>query len=336
MKKYLSIFLSLVMVLSLAGCGENLPEAVSESSPIMEAAKNALKEKIMDERLDYSSDDYWYQTGEEYDENKIDVFYCLSTTLVSAVDDAGNTVYSSTLSDADREIMKGEYEYMSSVMFDSDHFNFIAPYYRQMTFETYELTDKALMAKSMGLAIADITDAFDYYMEHLNNGRPFIVAGFSQGGIMTQVILMHMNDDQYSQLIAAYSMGFQVSGAELAHPHIKPATGEDDLGVIISYNSVASTDTMWASIEGNSAVCINPLNWKTDATPAELNYDGDKATVKVDQEHQVLVVEGLDSNKYDGMGYPIEKGVYHMWDIRFYADEINRNAIHRAELFNNK
>ena len=77
----------------------------------------------------------------------------------------------------------------------------------------------------------------------------------------------------------------------------------------------------------------------TDACAAfdyymEHQNNGDRAKVHLDKDHQVLVVEGLDSNKYDGIGYPLEKGVYHMWDIRFYADEINKNAIHRAELFN--
>ena len=331
LKKVLAVVLVATMAFSFAGCGKTKNDE-GKDSILMTFAKEALQDRLVDGRLDYSLDNYWYQTGNEYDENKIDVFYALSTTLISAKDKDGKQSFYSTLSDEDRQIMQGEYEYMSTEMFDSEHFNFIAPYYRQMTFETYKETDKKVVLPAMITAITDICDAFDYYMEHQNNGRPFIIAGFSQGGVMTQALLMHMTDQQYSQLIAAYSMGFQVAEKELSMDHIKVATGEDDLGVLVSYNSVASTDTMWDQIEGSAAACINPLNWKTDDTPASLEYNGDVATVHIDKEKQVLVVEGLDSEKYDGMGYPIAKGVYHMWDIRFYAKDINANAIHRAEL----
>lgn len=331
LKKVLIVVLVATMAFSFAGCGKTKNDE-GKDSILMTFAKEALQDRLVDGRLDYSLENYWYQTGNEYDVNKIDVFYALSTTLISAKDKDGKQSFYSTLSDEDRQIMQGEYEYMSTEMFDSEHFNFIAPYYRQMTFETYKETDKKVVLPAMITAITDICDAFDYYMEHQNNGRPFIIAGFSQGGVMTQALLMHMTDQQYSQLIAAYSMGFQVAEKELSMDHIKVATGEDDLGVLVSYNSVASTDTMWDQIEGSAAACINPLNWKTDDTPATLEYNGDVATVHIDKEKQVLVVEGLDSEKYDGMGYPIAKGVYHMWDIRFYAKDINANAIHRAEL----
>lgn len=334
MKRFLATALSAILILSLCGCGTKLQrEAVNSGKTIlMDCAKEALKGRVVDGKLDYSLDEYWYQTGNEFDEDKIDVFYALSTTLLSAKDENGNQSFYSTLSEEDREIMKGEYEYISTEMFDREHFNFYAPYYRQMTFETYSETDKEVVLPAMITAVNDICDAFDYYMEHENNGRPFIIAGFSQGGVMTQVLLMHMTDEQYSRLIAAYSMGFQVAEKELEMKHINVAEGEDDLGVLVSYNSVASTDTMWDQIEGNAAACINPLNWKTDDTPATLNYDGDEATVYIDKEKQVLVVEGLDTKKYDGLGYPVDEGVYHMWDIRFYVDEIKENAIHRAEI----
>ena len=299
--------------------------------------KNLLKRRLMKNSLDYSKDTYWYQTGTKYDENKVDVFYILSTRLVRAVDENGNQVFRSTLSAEDRKLMQEEYDYISTKMFDADHFNFFAPYYRQLTGESYMMEDRKAFASEMMKSMADVYASFDYYMKHQNNGRPFILAGFSQGGLMSQAVLKGMTDEQYSRLIVAYSMGFQIKESEAQDPHINPATGEDDLGVTVSYNSVASTDTMWDQIEGHAAACINPLNWKTDDTPAELITEyGDKATVHVDQEHQVLVVEGLDPDKYDGKGYPIPKGIYHVWDPIFYADEIKQNALHRAELFNKK
>lgn len=286
--------------------------------------------------LDYSLSNNWYQTNEEYDPNKTDVFYILSTTLKQAKDKNGKNVLCSTLSEEDKKIMREEYDYMSNEIFDAKHFNFVSPYYHQMTFETYGIEDKRIALPALKKAVNDVLDAFEYYVKYINRNRPFIIAGFSQGGVISQALLVYMKNNAFSRVIATYSIGFQIMEKELKSKRIKPATSKDDLGVIISYNSVASTDTMWDLIEGKAATCINPLNWRTDSKKAKLKYDGDEALVHVDQEHQVLVVEGLDPNKYDGMGYPIEKGVYHMWDPRFYAKEIKANAILRTKLFKQK
>ena len=285
---------------------------------------------------DYSDRNYWYTNGQVYDAEKIDVFYCLSTTLLRSADENGDPSINAALTKEEREIMNREYAYISTKMFDGDHFNFLAPYYRQLTFEAYEIEGGLSSPEFIGglsTAEKDVCAAFDHYMAHRNNGRPFILAGFSQGAMMTEVLLTHMTDELYSRLIATFAIGFRVTEKDLSHAHIKAAEGADDTGVIISYNSVQSADHIWEAVASNAACCINPLNWKTDETPAELLYDGDKGTVHVDQKTHLLVVEGMDPDKYDGMGYPIERGVYHMWDPRFYAEAIRKNSIHRAEIF---
>ena len=289
--------------------------------------------------LDYSSPDNWYQTGYDYDPNKIDVFYILWTVIFNAADEYGIPILNSSLSAEDRAIFDGAFAFSQEIMFNSQTFNFIAPYYRQLTMTSFS-TPGLMFLSSTATASRDICDAFDYYMEHQNNGRPFIIAGFSQGGLMTKVLLKHMTDEQYSRMIAAYSMGFQVTPDELTDPHINAAQGEDDLGVIISYNSVASTKAIWSQVAGDSGACINPVNWSTGSEETELVTEfGDTAKIHVDQNRQVLIIEGLDNEKYggqnyDGTVYPMPKGNYHMWEMRFYADKIRDNAIYRAELFN--
>ncbi len=289
-------------------------------------------------RLDYSSPDNWYQTGCDYDERKIDVFYILWTVIFKSVDEYGIPMLNSTLSAGDRAVFDGAFDFSRGKMFDSETFNFIAPYYRQLTMESF-VTPGLRFLSATATASRDICDAFDYYMEHQNNGRPFIIAGFSQGGLMSKVLLKHMTDEQYSRMIAAYSMGFQVTNDELRDPHIKAATGELDTGVIVSYNSVASTDAIWDQVAGDAAICINPLNWKTDDTPVKLITEyGDEAEVHVDQNRHVLIVKGLDNDiyggqNYDGTVYPMPDGNYHMWEIRFYKDNIRENALKRAAKF---
>ncbi|MDO4809149.1 MAG: DUF3089 domain-containing protein, partial [Eubacteriales bacterium] len=127
------------------------------------------------ERLDYSDRRYWYDNGRAYDAEKIDVFYILSTTLLRSADENGDPSINAALTTAEREIMDREYAYISAKMFDGDHFNFFAPYYRQLTFEAYEIEGGLASPQFLcGLRVAsnDICDAFDYYMDQQNNGRP--------------------------------------------------------------------------------------------------------------------------------------------------------------------
>ena len=70
-----------------------------------------------------------------------------------------------------------------------------------------------------------------------------------------------------------------------AYPHLKMAQGEDDTGVIVSFNSEAEGITESLVVPADTqALGINPLNWKTDSTPADkslnlgacfTNYDGE-------------------------------------------------------------
>lgn len=69
---------------------------------------------------------------------------------------------------------------MEKGIYDSDA-RFFAPYYRQAGLNAYELPAED-REEYLSLAYADIKEAFLYYLEHYNNGRPIILAGFSQGG----------------------------------------------------------------------------------------------------------------------------------------------------------
>ena len=121
---------------------------------------------------------------------------------------------------------------------------------------------------------ADVTAAFDYYIRHYNNGRPFIIAGHSQGANVLMFLLseyMKTHPDVYAGMIAAYVIGYPVTAEFMAeNKHLRFAGGPDDTGVIISYNTqspkvVPGTNIVVAN---NIGIVINPVNWKRDETPA--------------------------------------------------------------------
>ena len=152
-----------------------------------------------------------------------------------------------------------------------DNTRVFAPYYHQASLTAIDLPDGG--AKYFDAAYRDVKKAFKYYLKHYNSGRPIILAGFSQGGDMCIRLLKDCFRDAKTQklLVACYAIGWGITEEELeANPHIRMAQGADDIGVLITFNSEAEFVTDSPIIPaGMHTLGINPLNWRTDSTPAD-------------------------------------------------------------------
>jgi len=149
--------------------------------------------------------------------------------------------------------------------------NIYAPYYRQ---DNSSAVDRLNIIA--GIPTADGIAAFDYYIKHYNNGRPFIMAGHSQGANVLNNLLadyMKKNPEVYARMIAAYVIGFPVTAQYLAqNPHLKFANGPDDTGVIISYNTeTVDVNEPNPVLSGLIGTVINPINWLRDESQATMS-----------------------------------------------------------------
>ncbi|MBR3224233.1 MAG: DUF3089 domain-containing protein [Atopobiaceae bacterium] len=157
--------------------------------------------------------------------------------------------------------------------------NMYAPYWRQvngmkLSQMSFEEVDEAEWAEPR----TDVYAALDYYFEHLNQGRPYFLAGHSQGSRLCHMALseyMKEHPDRYANMIAAYCIGDSLTRQYLEkNPHIRAAQGPDDVGVVVSWNTEGPANKGHDSlVVAPDAISINPLNWRTDNTPApaELN-----------------------------------------------------------------
>ena len=179
---------------------------------------------------------------------------------------------------------------------------------------------------------ADVKRAFDYYLEHENGGRPFILAGFSQGAKAVVELLKDMPSGVYERLVAAYVIGYNVSEREAEYfKTIEAARDSVDTGVTVCYNSVDSVDAI-CPVLSDSYLCINPVNWKTDGSPAYLN---DSVTVRIDTKHHVLLVDGFDEKQYylPCWARCSRRASYHLQELTFYQDCLNRNVKQRVRSY---
>jgi hypothetical protein len=85
-----------------------------------------------------------------------------------------------------------------------------APYYRQMTLDTYDAVDDYEASQYFDTAYADVSRAFDHYMEHDNQGRPFVLMSHSQGShVLVPLLKERFDGDQpeRAQLVSALMIG---------------------------------------------------------------------------------------------------------------------------------
>lgn len=220
-----------------------------------------------------------------------------------------------------------------------------APYYRQATFPAYEGADGADAA--FDFAYEDIKSAFLHYLSA--SDRPFILAGFSQGAQMSLRLMQDLFEDPSidDRLVAAYLLGWRVTEEDL-RPWVRMAQGEADTGCIICYEAEApDVDESIIVPKGVRTLAINPLNWKTDSTPADkrlnkgacfTNGNGgidveipELTGAYIDETRGTLRVPDVSPADYPGEIFP--DGVYHLYDFFFFFRNLQENVRIRTEAY---
>lgn len=239
--------------------------------------------------------------------------------------------------------------------------NVFAPYYRQANLAVLSLPPAERIAVIGGTPTSDVTGAFDFYIQHLNNNRPFILLGHSQGAnVLSNLLAGYLKDhpDVYDRMIAAYALGYPITDDYLAaNPHLRYATGPDDTGVVLSWNTeapeIAGANPVLFGMVGR---VINPINWKTDETYAAASESLGSflptgasptsgwvkwphfADAQISLAKGVLICSSADVNIWSPGPTPEApqawpRGVYHTFDVPFYYYDIQANALNRVNKY---
>ena len=321
-------------------------------------AKRVAAYKARGKAPDYSQKSSWYKFPEITED--VDTFYINSTAYIfgSFKDNAPE------YAPLDNEEMRAGFveEYLTQASVYEGLTNVFMPYYRQAgmgVMKKSRLETGNVDAAISGIPYSDITSALDYYFTNCNNGRPFIIAGHSQGSAILRLVLKKYfkeHPDYYKRMIAAYAIGYSITKDDLKEfPHMKFATGETDTGVIISWNTEGKEN-----VEGNvktavllpGAISINPLNWKLDDTyaPASenlgsltVNEKGEPEIADIGADAQIIPSRGtvVTNAKPDPMPEEAAKitaeffgpGARHDNDYTFYYNNIKANVAKRIAAY---
>ena len=346
--------LSLLLTASLlSGCGQKATTETQSQTAAETTAVETTADETTAAETDaaspaesiYASADNWAYLGTD-EEGRADVFF-ICPSVYGGSEDACNM----SLSDEDTKYSFQGAINMEKGIYDEDT-RFFAPYYRQIGLNVYEMPAEE-REPYLEIAYDDVKDAFDYYCDTWNDGQPIILAGFSQGADMCIRLMKDCFDDEalMDQLVACYAIGWSVTEDEVSEfPQLKMAQGEDDTGVIVSFNSESEdiTDSLMIP-EGAKTFAINPLNWKTDSTPADkslnkgacfTSYSGEiKSEIPeltgayIDETRGSLKVTDVTPQDYPAGLSIFTDGIYHLYDYQFFYRNMQENVQTRIDAY---
>ena len=302
---------------------------------------------------DYSKEEHWLSLPDITKD--VDAFYIYSTVYVESSFEEGAPDYATL--DTPEMITGALGEYVTNASVFEESCNVFVPWYRQAGMRyAGEVSKKTgnIDAALGGVSYTDIKAALDYFFEKCNNGRPFIIAGHSQGASMVKYVLKHYfkeHPDYYKRMVAAYQIGFSLTKDDLAqYPHLKFATGESDTGVIISWNTEGPKN-----VDENAknvvvlpgAMSINPLNWKLDETyaPASENKGslvlnektGEYEIKNIDVDAQINLARGVivtnTTAPVTNMPEFFGPASFHEDDYTFFYNNIKDNVAKRIATY---
>jgi hypothetical protein len=154
-----------------------------------------------------------------------------------------------------------------------------APRYRQASLYTsLTLFDDALEAREF--AYGDVRAAFDEYLRDFSGGRPFIIVGVEQGGVLASRLLSEVitpDPRLKRRLVAAYLQETIVPADEFGPDSMIPACDRrDEAGCVLAWISIRRGDfpralrlhhrtVVWndrgrlVGLNGRQPLCVNPL-----------------------------------------------------------------------------
>ena len=293
-------------------------------------------------------------------QSNVDVFYIHPTTIQD------KNVWNQDLSDSKTNAWTDA----SVIARQASVFNhcceIYAPRYRQASFRTGG--DPALKGdggKAYQLAYGDILRAFDYYLEHYNRGKAFIIAGHSQGALMSYWLLRDRIDNTalQKQLVVAYVIGIDLMAGDFGRTYhsITQCTESQQTGCILSWNS--ATDELnidlvkqysgaryaatYGTEEGRQSVCVNPLTFSS-AQPSATADASKGAIPGFPGEGRMLAMQSGKVAAECKQGYlivkvdpvleltPLPGGSMHFHDIGLFYGDIQHNVVQRISHFFSK
>lgn len=300
---------------------------------------------------DYSQLNYWASHPDKNDpsdsvpkplvgielEKVADVFFLHPTTLT---DDKKISEINARIDDAELN-QKTD---LSPILYQASVFNersrIFAPRYRQAHIGMYFEKDSAKKYSAFNLAYEDIKNAFIYYLEHYNQGRPIIIASHSQGTTHSTRLLKEFFDGKplSKQLVCAYLIGMGVKKNQ--YENIPVCKDSLQTGCFVSWRTFRNDfeDSLINRTDTSIAV-VNPISWTTDNEIVRREMQQGAVLYnfeKIIEHTQGAQAEGnalwVTHPKFPG-SFLYTKKNYHAGDINLFYIDIRKDVSRRINSY---
>lgn len=301
---------------------------------------------LLGQILDYSKRENWIQfpnkkegTEKQYGIKKdtttlsVDVFFVAPTVLTDPKDLRWNAEMSDENWKTD---MKLPVQFQASAWKSCG--TLYAPFYQQAHLRAYDsLESKG--KEALLFAYEDVRAAFLYFLENESNGRPFILAGHSQGSTQLVLLIKEFIDGMPLQkrLIAAYLPGIGIDSKEFKN--IKFMTTPSQVNGYVTWNTMNhKPDTTTYPLWYLGKDCINPVTWDLSASTTRSEHQGFYFTNKKIYRHvfETELISGAICVKSFRQPFKLAVKKYdslHFADINLFWKDIEINSHLRIKAY---
>jgi hypothetical protein len=294
--------------------------------------------------------------GEPGERDRADVFFIHPTTYLARA--VGNARFDEP-GEPRARLEKGVLRFQASA------FNLccriFVPRYRQASLAAVTSIEPAGLAATE-LAYGDVLRAFDDFIERRNQGRPFILAGHSQGSIHAMRLLQEriIGRPLAARLVAAYVIGASLPAA-IAARGAPICAAPTSTGCVLDWNTVRQGhedqrrreraiiwwNGRYQPVSGLPLVCVNPLTWTPGGSASAAANIGAVYNAGRDAPMPAPVPQVTGAaceNDLLGVDIPWRErrhfsdvltlfGVYHDFDYSLFYMNIRANAKARVDSF---
>ena len=297
---------------------------------------------------DYSNLDHWLIAPEQTNNihepfisdssliSYADVFYVYPTVFL----DKKNSNWNISIDDEEqRNRAINVTKFQASAWSESGRM--FVPFYSQAHVRSYTNLESggrdALMT-----AYLDVKNAFQYYLENYNQGRPIILAGHSQGSTHVMLLLKDFFDEKelQKQLVCAYLPGFSVKEDEFKT--IPLLTSSNQTGGFVTWNTFKRRyKTKKYKDWYKGMACINPVTWDKSNLATRKKHRGFLFSDEkmYEQSFNTHLVDGaiwITTPKVPFRSLSITLKDYHIGDVNLFWKDIQYNAAERVNAFRDK
>ena len=265
----------------------------------------------------------------------MDVFFLHPTTFGSKKDTAWNA-------DINDSVVNAKTDY-TTILYQASAFNegrIFAPRYRQANIRAYFSKDTVSALRAFDRAYEDIKTAFQYYLDHFNQGRPIIIASHSQGSTHAERLLKEFfeNKPLKSQLVAAYIIGMVIP--KNYFDSLQPCRDSAQTGCFVGWRSLQEGyEPDFVKKEKGNSYVVNPLLWVINEDYASSALNRGAVLLKFNK----VFPQFADAQIHDGVlwmhkphfpgSFLYRSKNYHIGDINLFYVNIRDNMRTRVNAF---